>query len=266
MAAPPIRSSARSAYLISNAQVTGAARRVIRRPRRQVLVTMRRLVADGDAIATGPLRAVRPLAGQCLRPIKVEETGGTYNRPVLDTYVRCRKCEPCLIFKRKLWAARAHAEIAAHERTWMVTLTMTPAEHHRMLLLAHRTETRAGGNPGAWSADREFNERAAQFGKEVTKWLKRLRASGAAFHYLLVVEAHKSGLPHIHLLVHEVSGCSYRRLTSAWKLGFVHAKLVEGPSAARYVTKYLVKSSLARVRASQRYGSSAPLGPSVRDA
>ena len=72
---------------------------------------------------------------------------------------------------------------------------------------------------------------------------------------LQVVEAHKSGLPHVHLLVHDKGDTTYRRLTDTWPLGFAHAKLVEGTAASRYVAKYLAKSALARVRASQGYGS-----------
>lgn len=257
-----IRSSRASAYLISNAQVTARAGRVVRRPRRSVIRNMVSLVAAGDAIATGPLRAARPVHGSCLSPIQVTEAGGHHNRPMLDTFVRCRKCPPCLKHKRAVWSVRATHEIVMHQRSWMVTLTCSPAAHFQLLDRARSIATKAGYNPGAWSSSDEFAERAKQMGIEVTKWLKRLRSKGAAFNYLLVVEAHKSGLPHVHLLIHEIRDCTYRTLTEAWPLGFAHAKLVEGPVAARYVTKYLVKSTLARVRASQGYGHSTPKGPS----
>lgn len=218
-----------------------------------MLAQMRSLVVSGQAQATGPLRAVRPLAGNCESPIRLEETGGRSNRPMLDTYVRCRKCEACLKHRRATWAARARSRIGAHTRTWMVTLTCAPDAHYRMLLQAESAARRSGVNPSEWTPDELFSRRWEQLGKEVTKWLKRVRASGCRFVYLQVVEAHASGLPHVHLLVHEVNTVSYRSLTSAWKLGFAHAKLVEGPKAALYVTKYLMKSALARVRASQDY-------------
>lgn len=221
------------------------------------------LVAAGDAIATGPLRAARPVHGSCEAPIQLTEVGGHHNRPMLDTFVRCRKCPSCLRHKRAVWSARATHEIGMHPRTWMVTLTCTPVMHFQMLESARLAAIRAGNRPDAWSPSEEFSERWSQLGTQVTKWLKRLRSHGAKFNYLLVVEAHKSGLPHVHLLIHEIEGCTYRTLTETWRLGFSHAKLVEGAAAARYVTKYLVKSVLARVRASQRYGSNTPKGPSV---
>lgn len=221
------------------------------------------LVSAGDAIATGPLRAARPVHGSCEAPIQITEVGGHHNRPMLDTFVRCRKCPSCLRHKRAVWSARASHEIGMHPRTWMVTLTCSADMHFRLLCQARLAATRRGFTPDLWSPNEEFAQRWSQLGTEVTKWLKRLRSSGAKFNYLLVVEAHKSGLPHVHLLIHEISGCTYRTLTETWRLGFSHAKLVEGTAAARYVTKYLVKSALARVRASQRYGSSTPVGPSA---
>lgn len=73
----------------------------------------------------------------------------------------------------------------------------------------------------------------------------------------MVAERHKSGLPHYHALVHEVHQLypvTYRILTDAWDYGHIHAKLVQGPAAARYCAKYLSKSAEARVRASGAYG------------
>lgn len=214
---------------------------------------MTSLVRDGQAIATGPLRAARPLHGSCEAPVHIEEGGGKANRPILDTYVRCRKCPSCLKHRRAVWAARARQRIAAHSRTWMVTLTASPDAHFRMLCQAEVAARRSSVNPAEWSDAERFAARWQEFGKEVTKWLKRMRSSGSSFVYLQVVEAHASGLPHVHLLVHENNTVTYRSLVSAWKLGFAHAKLVEGPKAALYVTKYLMKSAMARVRASQDY-------------
>lgn len=266
---PPI-SRRGSAYLISNAQVTGAGGRTIRRRRRQVLTTIRSLALQGDARLTGPLRAVRPLAGECTAPLQLTEIGGSEARPMLDTFVRCRKCDDCLKHRRRLWSAKAASMIQDHERSWMVTLTLTPEAHFRMLCLAERSARSKGFDPSDWTPSEAFAARWGEIAKEVTKWLKRTRATGAAFNYLLVAEAHASGLPHVHLLMHEVRGLTYRRITGGWSLGFSHAKLVEGTSAARYVTKYLMKSAMARVRASLRYGRtrttvSNQSGPGQRD-
>lgn len=253
-ARPPIRLTAQSAYLISNAQVTARDVSTTRRgDRASVVREMRDLIRDGLAVSVGPLHAVRPVQGNCTSPLRLAEKGGDRNRPHLDTIVRCRKCEACLKHKRAVWSARASHRIGLHPRTWMVTLTAAPAEHFILLCRAEAAYRRKYGNSPTWDPNEVFAARWNEFGKEVTKWLKRLRSGGAEFVYLQVVEAHKSGLPHVHLLIHEKSPVRYRDLTEQWKLGFSHAKLVEGPSAARYVTKYLVKSVLARVRASQDY-------------
>lgn len=254
---PVTSSGGEAAYLITNAQVTGAPApgRTMRRRRRMLLRQIRSQAADGLVELVSPLRARKNLSGDCARPIQQTELGGTGNRPILDTFLRCRKCDECLRHRSRVWAARAKAEIEAHPRTWMVTLTCTPEVHYRLLLQAERAARLRGVNPSDWVASEEFVERWGQLGKEVTKWLKRVRITGARFVYLQVVEAHKSGLPHVHLLVHDEGDTTYRRLVEAWKLGFSHAKLVEGPAAARYVSKYLAKSALARVRASRGYGA-----------
>lgn len=254
--------SARSANLISNAQVTGArAARTIRRPRRQVLTTIKRLAVEGQASLVSPLRAIRNVAGDCTAPVQQTEIGGTYARPILDTFARCRSCEACLRFRRRQWAAKAVVEIERAPRSWMVTLTLTPEAHFRMSLLSERSRRLKGVRPEDMTAAEDFRGRCGEIGKEVTRWLKRARAQGADLRYLCVYEAHKSGLPHVHLLVHDYGGTTYRRLCETWRLGFAHAKLVEGSASARYVTKYLTKSVLARVRASQHYGQEiAPSG------
>lgn len=99
-------------------------------------------------------------------------------------------------------------------------------------------------------------------GPEITKYLKRVRKqSKCSFRYLLVMEAHKSGLPHYHMFLHETpSGGEVpkRILKYQWHLGFTDFKLVDDAHRrADYICKYLAKSNLARVRASKGYGSNA---------
>lgn len=254
MSRPPIRPAAQAAYLISNAQVTARDMPVRRlRTARDVLVQSRSLVLQGKAQIAAPAKAERLVMGNCTEPIRITEKGGRSNAPTLDTYVRCRKCESCLKHRRSVWSARAAQRIGMHTRSWMVTLTLSPANHFLLLCRAEVEARSKAVNPSLWTPEEVFAARWREFGKEVTKWIKRLRAKGAKFVYLLVVEAHKTGLPHVHLLIHEISTVLYRDICDAWTLGFSHAKLVQGPEAARYVTKYLMKSALARVRASQDY-------------
>ena len=97
-----------------------------------------------------------------------------------------------------------------------------------------------------------------EVGREVTRYLKRVRKeSGARVRYLLVAERHKSGQPHLHIMVHEADQerpVRYATLANQWKLGFVHFKLAQDTKTAAYVCKYISKALLARVRASLRYG------------
>ena len=159
----------------------------------------------------------------------------------------CRECDVCMRNRRNLWVSRATDEIKLAQRTWMVTLTLSPAEQYRALCEAKIH--------GASDAKR----RISTIKRWLTLALKRLRANtGARIRFLAVFENHKSELPHLHVLIHEYSGTvSARHIQSCWPHGFSKAKLVRDDDprrAAFYVCKYLLKSSLTRVRASLRYG------------
>ena len=139
----------------------------------------------------------------------------------------------------------------------MVTLTLHP--HYQAV---SRMQARKEVGP-AWATMPDVERALAQhavISKEITRYLKRVRKnSGCHIRYLLVLEFHKSGLPHYHLLVHEPDasrGVTWRDLMTPWTWGFATAKLVDGPQGANYVAKYLTKALRARVRASVGYGSS----------
>lgn len=174
--------------------------------------------------------------------------------------VRCRKCDACLNHRRRVWTARAVAEVDQAPRSWFVTLTFKP--ERRFVLecfgdqLARKRRAERLTDMGTLDRFTAISKPAA---REVTKWLKRLRkVSGAKLRYLLVSEAHADGFPHYHLLIHEVSGTvTKRQIEQAWQRnGFSHCRLVDrGDSKATYyVCKYLNKSAQTRVRASLRYG------------
>lgn len=221
------------------------------------------------------------LAGQCSSPVHRVLTAREPCSPLavhqtrfkrsatrrdIEFTVRCGKCPPCLKRRATYWRFRASNEIKAVPRTWFVTLTLSPAEHFNMLLRAsHRMEERCSGDFERLSDDGQFAERHREVSLELTKWLKRVRkSSGAPLRYCLVAEAHKSGLPHYHALVHELDPARPVRasvLRKQWKLGFSKVKLVaqgDETKSATYVSKYLAKSAISRVRASVGYGHSLP--------
>lgn len=215
------------------------------------------------------------VAGKCQRPVNRLYVGSQavkhsfdFTRATeinqsrfIDMEVRCRRCADCLRARRRHWARLAEREIAVSARTWLVTLTLTPDQQNKAYYAACLRLARSGIDFDGLDQETQFAERVAEIGPEITLWLKRVRKSSAAkLRYLLVVEAHKSGLPHFHLLLHEADvehPVRYRTIVEQWKLGFGHAKLVaqgENRRFAHYVTKYLTKSFLCRARASQKYG------------
>ncbi len=171
----------------------------------------------------------------------------------------CRKCEPCLRARSQLWAARARDELAMASRTWFGTLTLAPAIALQLRFGTQSVLAVRGHALGELTEDELFRATAVSASTELTKWLKRIRKnSGATLRYMLVCEKHKSGIPHWHVLIHEHQGKVLKsQLEASWRYGFSHFRLVErgNERTAWYVTKYLSKSALARVRASQSYGS-----------
>lgn len=203
-------------------------------------------------------------------------------------WVRCRSCAWCLTQRRALWAGRAASELLRAPRTWFVTLTLSPENHAKMLataIVAGRT---------ADTEDATFRARHWAISREITRYFKRLRKAGHVFRYALVCERHDGkgpsrpgaqtvrGMPHYHLLVHEVvgargmdcvpvlrddgsilhdkSGRLYYEgsLSKHWRHGHVVIKEVDQTSvgaAAHYLAKYLAKDARARVRASRGYGA-----------
>lgn len=170
--------------------------------------------------------------------------------------VRCRKCPECLRAKARSWAHRAHAECRVSSRTWFLTLTVAPAHRFTMTMRAQKRLSESFAKQPLEEQARHIREQLSQ---ECTRWLKRVRkVSNARLRYLLVMEPHADGFPHVHALVHEVTGrVTKRQLESAWWLGHSKAKLVDNPhdkSAAWYVCKYITKDNQTRPRASIQYG------------
>lgn len=168
----------------------------------------------------------------------------------MDLKVPCRRCSACLRARAREWRIRGATEIRRSARTWFGTFTLRPEAHYHMLARARL--------PKDVHPEDEFIARHREISKEFTKYWKRVRKySGASIRYLLVAERHKSGLPHYHALIHEVTEVdrvTHALLTAQWPFGFTRFKLVDTAQHASYVAKYLSKDAVARVRASQRYG------------
>lgn len=208
------------------------------------------------------------LAGNCTAPVPVLMEGradtrkGERGLPLdLQLETRCRRCRNCLRYRAWVWRERCQVEVHAAFRTWFGTLTLRPEEHYRAELVAAARLRARGVTFENLSPSEQFSERHATITQEVTRWLKRIRkVSGAKLRFCLVAEEHKSGLPHYHILIHEVrfdQPVTKRQLQEQWRLGFTQFKLVQDDRAAAYVTKYLTKSVQARVRASLHYGKDA---------
>lgn len=212
------------------------------------------------------------MAGNCQRPVRVT----VKSQPLRKTRERvwkrgrnvpmwlyadapCRKCPACLRRRAAMWRMRAMTEWSRSSRTWLGTLTFEPDMRYLHVSRARALCFHNGIDYDALEPDEQYDELHRQCSRELTLFVKRLRsATGASLRYLIVAEAHKSGDPHYHLLVHESSTDEpvlYRHLKSAWTAGFSAWKLVKDERGLTYATKYLVKDARARVRASVAYGN-----------
>lgn len=113
------------------------------------------------------------------------------------------------------WAARVCEEYRQSARTWMVTFTLTPAEHALLDVSAHKLWE----GSQAPSLDELLKLRVQVFAGMLRKWLKRVRSAAyergqpveGQVRYVTVAEVHDSartsewmrGRPHFHMILHE---------------------------------------------------------------
>lgn len=175
----------------------------------------------------------------------------------IDLAVRCRKCEACQRSRQHHWRMRAQLEIGNAHRTWFGTLTLCPERQFYLVATARDRLRRAGTNYDDLCHDEQFIENCKELVAEMQRYLKRLRKDKSVFRYLWVIERHKSGAPHVHILVHEkAEPVRHKTLTKHWSYGFSKFNLVaqdEKTKIIYYVAKYLTKA-LTRPYASLKYG------------
>lgn len=240
-------------------------------PSEKVLAVQKRALERGGSFRPSldhrPSRTVEwDVAGDCMSPVPVHLDG----RPLADgervitrvdpsrfalLFVPCRKCENCLNRRAHHWRLRAMSEFRAAPRTWLCTLTLNPNAHFWLLTRTRVRLAKARVSYEGLDPHERFLELDKTGYAEVQKWLKRLRKNLTSFRFLSVTEPHKSGVPHWHVLLHEVrEPLRYKGLKGSWHLGFDSYALVHDTKGASYAAKYLSKSLSARVRASKAYG------------
>lgn len=212
------------------------------------------------------------VAGNCQEPVFRElyarADGFTRQRVVrtatqgpawAELWTRCRRCDTCRAHRAAVWTRRAYAELELAPRTWFITLTVNPEWRTRWLAQARQAVRFNGCDYDQLPLDEQFRQLCSVANAELTKWLKRVRKeSRTSFRYLLVCERHKDGAPHWHMLLHERLGFSpvlWKHMAHQWTCGWSKINLVRTRGAASYVSKYISKSAVTRVRASARYGS-----------
>ena len=223
-------------------------------------------------------------AGNCVSPIGIPANDG--KRLFAKRWTRCRKCGPCLRARTGYWGAAAmRMTLQSGEqglRTWFGTFTLDENGQEMFDDLAKGQSSAPNADwwdhtvpvsywcnrrkkvvaVDAFVCDERFRLVCDELYLEMRRYWARLRKAGYRFKYFLVFERHKSGLPHMHFLLHEQGSPIPKRVIQAhWPWGFSNVSIVGGRSkhaaapskAAWYVAKYLSKSVQARQLASRGY-------------
>jgi len=208
------------------------------------------------------------LAGRCSAPLNLKRApppGLAWTNQELQMQVRCRTCENCLRQRAREWAARAARETGFWPVSWFCTMTLAPDQQYRLRAQTVARLLDKSVDFEALAAGEQFGELCDTiYRTELQDYWKRVRAeTGKPMRFMCVAEAHKSGLPHFHALVHEVERYTevawdtFSVLKSQWRLGHFDASGIDRQNLGSvwYVTKYLSKDAIARVRASAFYGN-----------
>lgn len=226
-----------------------------------------RLADKASMTVVGPGLLKADFAGNCEMSKFASITGRRFTDVIddhratashLDIRVACRRCPRCLASRAASWKRRAREEFRRAGRVWFGTLTLNEASRYQLKAEAASFEASQGLVFEALSPERQFDLYCAQLNTRVTKYLKRVRkASGVGIRFISVIEKHKTGDPHLHMLVYEPFHnvkVTKRVLEANWaSIGFTKWRLAK-PCAINYVCKYLTKEAQARVRASIRFG------------
>jgi hypothetical protein len=197
--------------------------------------------------------------------------------------VPCRDCAGCRRWKRSLWTRRCKAEWThsslAGGKSYFATLTFAPDIHYRVTcLLEGRPEWKDATKEQRFCMrDQVAYPFVQKFLKRLRRGLKRLGFPGVKPRYIAVAEAHKTGLPHYHLVIHVddvPKGFGKRAIEAAWEKssrevkvpglpdlpnrigrpGWIKVKLARSEQVAGYMAKYMGKDQSSRVKASTGYG------------
>lgn len=212
---------------------------------------LRRSLAQGCELA--PIMVVKGYR-KCLKPFvrrfKNTEKGFVQ---LIKLECPCRQCSNCLRLRQYLWRRRARVELQRHAKAWFVTLTYKPLERLRILYEAQSDANKGCSPDKKHLYDDLWRFLVASSGRDVAKFLKRVRKSQEKIRILFVAEKHKDGFPHWHGLIFG-ENITKDQIERYWDNGFTKVKLVRDVNAIDYVTKYISKERDSRIRASLHFG------------
>jgi len=235
-------------------------------------LALKALQGGAEHVSPGHLRW--DVSGLCRSPghREVYERGfrpdGRRENYWVELTVPCRKCPECLRVRAAKWRSAAMIEVGRHPATLFGTITQRPDDHYQDLLRVVKRCQEDRVSFADLTPEQVFSERLRLISPKITNYQKRVRKQvhPMRLRFFWVAEAHQSGLPHLHCLVHLwpptlATGWdaypTYAALKGHWPWGDVldfSGVARDDPKQVFYICKYLAKQSLARVRTSLRYG------------
>lgn len=152
--------------------------------------------------------------------------------------VSCQYCPDCRSRRSAVWAVRLEDEARVWDRASFVTLTISD----RALFQCWRNPP----NPARLSR------------RDLQLFFKRLRKAGFDVKYYAVGEYGEVGArAHYHVILFGVDSRDRVAIEAAWPWGIVDIGRVE-PASVRYVTGYVMKAPLGRLRLHAERSGNAP--------
>lgn len=154
----------------------------------------------------------------CFEPVKAH-----------GSLVACAYCPGCRSRRSATWAVRLEDEEKQYDRSSFLTLTIRDLPPSEFLCF---------DRPVPWAVSRRY----------LQLFFKRLRRSGARFKYYAIGEYGENfARGHYHVLCFGLDASDRVAIETAWPYGTVDIGRVE-PASIRYVTGYVMKAPLGRLR------------------
>lgn len=162
--------------------------------------------------------------------------------------VSCMYCPDCRSRRSAVWALRLSDENKEWSRSCFLTLTVAPDPREYWRKYCHDKELDPNIYRFPLKNDGDIPSAVRVSRRDLQLFFKRMRKHGATFKYYAVGEyGEASARAHYHVLLFGLDVRDRALIERAWCFGIVDIGRIE-PASLRYVTGYVMKAPLGRLR------------------